>query len=110
MDLIPSLKKDGKLAAFNGFLYREDKVFTKTISWRCTQAGCKGRLGTGVDMEPVERGAHSHPPDPARIDKKRVHVTVSTEAERSHDPPRRIVQDAVQNLTEEAAVKVRYEL
>jgi protocatechuate 3,4-dioxygenase beta subunit len=48
------------VVAFNGYMYRKDKVRIETIDWRCTVRGCKGRLITQIAFEedeaPTERG------------------------------------------------------
>ena len=56
----------GKSAiGYNGYLYRQDRKHTSTISWRCLTTSCKGRLVTTTEItQPVESGTHSHLPDP----------------------------------------------
>jgi hypothetical protein len=109
MEIVPSAKKDGILVFYQGYLYRKDREFVTTISWRCTVKGCKGRLSTNrdLDQEPTVRGDHLHAPDPARAEVKKVQATVCDRALSSLDPPRRIIQDQAGTLSQEAAVNIR---
>ena len=102
--------------AHGGFLYRKDKAKLNTVNWRCSVHSCKGRLITPIldprpevqeDINPIEKGEHNHPPDPAGITVKKLQDRVKTAAVTTNDPPRRIVQDAIGTVGEEAAVKVR---
>lgn len=103
--------------AYQGYIYRKDHVKGNTINWRCSVRDCKGRLVTPLmdlqpgpvddDVEPVRKGDHLHAPDPARVEVKKLHGVVKERAVTSEEPPRRIVQDAVAGIGEEAATKVR---
>lgn len=111
MEIIDSLKKDGKLISFDGYLYRKDRICTTTINWRCTVKGCKGRLITSSAPNegdvPDVTGQHCHIPNPARAAVKQLHSRITERAVRTQDPPRRIIQDEVQTLPREAAASIR---
>ena len=78
---LPSLKKEGNLISFRGYLYRKGKKHTSTINWRCTVRACKGRLITNREPSdgdvPVERGEHAHLPNPARVEVKKLQCRVT---------------------------------
>lgn len=109
--------RGGVLLVHRGFVYRKDKVKGNTINWRCSVRDCKGRLVTPLldlqpgpvedDVEPVQKEEHLHAPNPARVEVKKLQETVKERALASQEPPRRIVQDAVAGIGEEAATQVR---
>ena len=102
------------MVAWEGYLYRKDKVKVNTVNWRCSKAGCNGRLITRAaygpmdedDDPPVESGNHTHPPNPVEVEVTKITNQVKASATRTNDPPRRIVQDALVNASEEAAATV----
>ena len=63
-------KKGKDAIAFAGFRYRKDKEHpsSNTISWRCTERSCNGRLKTSCTYEnPVQTKQHNHFPCPDRV-------------------------------------------
>lgn len=113
MELVDSLKCDGKMASYAGYLYRKDKQHQSTTNWRCAVRGCKGRLITANNApdnsEPTVRGEHSHVPDPARIEVKKLQGNVTQKAILTQEPPRRIIKDEISasQISSEAAVQLR---
>ena len=109
MDIIVSSRGKNKLA-YNGFIYRKDKATQTTISWRCEVKGCKGRLNTTLEYERdrncTERGEHWHTPQPIKVSEEIVKGKICKAAEESHDPPRRILQDAIGGIPDEVAAKI----
>ena len=109
MDIIVSSRGKNKIA-YKGYIYRKDKATQTTISWRCEVKGCKGRLSTTLEYESdrncTEKGEHSHAPEPVKVGEERVKEKVLKAAETTHDPPRRILQDAVAGLPDELAAKI----
>lgn len=109
MEILVSSRGQNKLG-YNGFIYRKDKATQTTISWLCEVKGCKGRLSTTLEYERdrncTERGEHSHAPQPAKVSEEIVKGKISKAAEASHDPPRRILQDAIASLPDEVAARI----
>lgn len=77
--------------------------------WRCTVDKCKGRLATPLEYRecvPVEQGMHSHPPDPAKIEVRKVEERVKETAANTQDTPRTIVQNALGGVSPEIAERI----
>ena len=72
MALLCKTSKGGEGASCNGYIYRKDKRKRDgTITWRCTEAACRGRLMTTdvlledeEDSSPEEVGEQHNPPNP----------------------------------------------
>ena len=112
MEFVESLVKEGQLVSFGGYLYRKDKTNKTTINWRCAVKACKGRLTTTInakngDVPTRVGGEHVHAPDPARIEVKKVQSRVTEKAVNTQEPPRRIIADEIQPLSQEAASRLR---
>ena len=109
MEIIVSSRGKNRFA-YNGFIYRKDKSTQTTISWRCEVKGCKDRLSTTLEYERdrncTERGEHSHTPQPVKVSEEIVKGKICKAAEESHDPPRRILQDAIGGLPDEVVAKI----
>lgn len=110
MEVLQS-RKGKDIIYYAGYMYRQDKVRINVVTWRCSKDKCKGRLTTPLryreDPEgAVESGHHSHPPDPAAKDVRKVENEVKRRAIDTHDPPRRIVQLSLGVASEEVAQRV----
>lgn len=109
MEIIVSNRGQNKIA-YNGFIYRKDKATQTTIAWRCEVKGCKGRLSTSLEYEKdrncTDKGEHFHAPDPVKVGMDKVKEKVCKTAVTTHDPPRRILQDAIAGVPNELAAKI----
>ena len=108
MEIILSKRGRDKIC-YNGFIYRKDKTTLSTITWRCEVDNCKGRLKTTLnyrnDNSCTEKGEHCHSPDPVKVEMEKIKDKIVIAAEKTHDPPRRILQDAVVGVSDEVASK-----
>ena len=92
-------KKGRDLIGYNGNIYRKDRDSATRITWRCRKTKCKGRLSTrnppieGEDA--VEVGEYAHAPEPAEVEVERLRTKVIQGASTNHDPPRRVLQEAL---------------
>ena len=113
MEIVKS-KKGRHIVAWQGYLYRKDKEKINSVNWRCTKVRCPGRLTTRLAYEtqdteeepPVATGNHTHPPNPVEVAVRQIQTTIKDRAVETNDPPRRIVQDALEAASEEVAVAV----
>ncbi|XP_068240170.1 uncharacterized protein [Palaemon carinicauda] len=109
MDIILS-SRGKKEIAYKGYIYKKDKDTQTTISWRCKVKGCKGRLSTTLEYESdrncSEKGEHSHAPDVVKVGEEMVKKKSLKAGATTHDPPRRLLQDANAGLSDELAAKI----
>ena len=113
MEIVKSRKGHDKIA-LNGYLYRKDKTSLTRISWRCDRKTCKARLATpvlyqnvvGTIDDVVEKGEHVHAPDPAAVEVAHVKDAMLAAATATNDPPRRILQDNIGGISQEAAARI----
>ena len=109
MEIILSKRGRDKIC-YNGFIYRKDKTTLSTITWRCEVDNCKGRLKTTLnyrnDNSCTEKGEHCHSPDPVKVEMEKIKDKIVIAAEKTHDPPRRILQDAVVGVSDEVASRI----
>ena len=109
MDVTKTNKKHD-MVHFGGYSYRKDRERKNHVTWRCAQAGCKGRASTpvqyGAGIEPEVTQGHSHAPDPAKLSILKAKEEVVGRALTTHAPPRRLVQDALQGATDEVTARV----
>ena len=107
---VESLVKKGQLVSYEGYLYHKDETNKTTINWRCAVKACKGRLTINADDGDVPTrvsGEHLYALVPARIEVKQVHSCVTKKAVNTQEPPRRIIADEIQPLSQEAASQSR---
>lgn len=110
MDVVKSSRGKDQLG-YEGHLYRRDKGYPASINWRCVKDKCKGRLTTGVNYDDggedvLLTGEHSHGPDPAAIEVLVVKTAALTAAVETTRQPRRILQQVVGGIGEEAAARI----
>ena len=82
-------EKGREKAFYNGHLYEKNGSYKDTIYWLCERRGdCKARLLTRGTEHIIEKGLHSHLPDPAKIPRHkciaRLKARASTTMESTH--------------------------
>ncbi|CAF0758007.1 unnamed protein product [Didymodactylos carnosus] len=90
----------GKSAAqFEGYSYRIERHQTESISWKCREYGCPGRLNTLKDYtKPDLRTPHLHGPDPEKLAVEKVVVDMRKRCE--HQLPYAAFQASSQVVTD----------
>ncbi|CAF4504325.1 unnamed protein product [Didymodactylos carnosus] len=69
-------------AQFEGYSYRIERHQTESISWKCREYGCPGRLNTLKDYtKPDLRTPHLHGPDPEKLAVEKVVVDMRKRCE-----------------------------
>lgn len=88
-------------------MYSKDRAHKNHINWRCIERACSGRLQTtdppedgAVPLE--ERGEHSHVPDPAQVEYKKLQARAKQRASDTNEAPRRVVSDALVGVSEDS--------
>ncbi|CAF1001416.1 unnamed protein product [Didymodactylos carnosus] len=86
---IPTIDKDQLL---DGFRYR--RANKSQVTWRCVKNNCSGRV-TFDGTQYIKLTDHSHAPNPDEIIAAEFNSKISERAITSHDPPRRIINEAL---------------
>ena len=83
--------KNSELLIFEGYAYIKHRTLAdNSLSWRCGQSSCNGRVRTKDDsVEIVEN--HCHFPDPADIEKRKFRKTLKDRAAVSDVTPRQTI-------------------
>lgn len=96
-----SIGKDKLL--LEGFSYRRANKSQRI--WRCSKNYCAGRV-IFDEYEHKLITEHIHPPDPDENISAEFKAKISTNATVSHDPPRRIIHEALLNVDQSDASAV----
>ena len=102
MSIIKSSKGKDKLL-LEGFSYRRANKSQRI--WRCSKNYCGGRV-IFDEYEHKLITEHIHPPDPDENISAEFKAKISTNATASHDPPRRIIHEALLNIDQNDASAV----
>jgi len=102
MSIVKSSRGKDKLL-LEGFSYRRASKSQRI--WRCSKSYCAGRVIFDKDKNKLVT-EHMHPPDPDENISAEFKATISTNATVSHDPPRRIIHEALLNVDENDATAV----
>lgn len=100
-------QKNARVLIHEGFRYRKDRQHAHSTTWRCTKAGCKGRLIEYNDLrKPTTE--HNHAPDPGLIGTWEFKTAVKALAKTSERRPRQIIQSVASTsaVTPEVAVNL----
>jgi hypothetical protein len=106
MSIVKSSKGKDKLL-LEGYSYRRANKSDKL--WRCSKNNCPGRVSFhGNDYNKLTE--HIHAPNPEENISAEFKSNISTNAALSHDPPRRIIHEALLNIDKNdgAAVPTYY--
>jgi hypothetical protein len=106
MSIVKSSKGKDKLL-LEGFSYRRANKSQRIL--RFSKSYCAGRVIFDKDEYKLVT-EHIHPPDPDENISAEFKATISTNAAVSHDPPRRIIQEALLNVdqNDDTAVPTYY--
>ncbi|KAJ3666157.1 hypothetical protein Zmor_001611 [Zophobas morio] len=89
-------QKGGKILFFEAYRYRKDRESEYSISWRCTEKNCRGRLlvtKNEMNKEPKSTTQHIHVPQVEKKEVNRFKEAIRiTAASSSVLQPRQIIQ------------------
>ena len=75
---ISMTNKNNEMRVYDAFAYFKHRIITDTsISWRCVLSKCNGCVRTSQDNITI-RNDHSHFPDPADIEKRKLRTALKT--------------------------------
>ncbi|CAF1483628.1 unnamed protein product, partial [Rotaria sordida] len=94
MSIVKSSKGHDKLL-LEGYSYR--RANKSQIIWRCSRNDCAGRI-TFNDGQYNKITEHVHAPNPEETISAEFKSKITTSATTSHDPPRRIIHEALLNV------------
>jgi len=104
MEIIDSQKGKPQLL-HNGYRFRRDRFTCNidgSLSWRCIDPNCKGRVKT-LDGEITSVTDHSHGPDPSKNSSVKAVSVIRDRATTGVEKPRQIIQQATEGLPLESA-------
>ena len=95
-----------ELLVFEGYGYIRHRQLTESpSSWRCCNTKCNGRVRLRNEQVEVIT-VHSHLPDPADIEKRKLHSALKERAALAHETPRQKLF-AAQKTSPETAANIR---
>lgn len=94
MSIVKSSRNQDQLL-LNGYVYRRAK--TSQTNWRCGRNNCAGRVRFD-DTQYIIVTEHNHAPNPEQMIANAFKSKISSGAVLSHDPPRRIINEALLNV------------
>ena len=101
-------QKGGKILFFEEYRYRKDRESEYSISWRCTEKNCRGRLlvtKNEMNMEPKSTTQHIYGPQAEKKDVNQFKEAIRiTAASSSVLQPRQIIQANQASISDKAAV------
>ena len=96
--------KNSELLIFEGYAYIKHRTLAdNSLSWRCGQSSCNGRVRTKDDSVEIVKD-HCHFPDPADIEKRKFRKTLKDRAAVSDVTPRQTIFAAQHDVNRETAV------
>ena len=95
----------------NGFRYVFQKELSNNLQcWECAprhKGQCKAKVKLHMNVELVgEINKHTHPPSQDQIKVAKIKASIKRRSEATHDTPQQILEAALQNISETAAVKL----
>lgn len=91
MSIVKSAKNKDQLL-LDGYRYR--RANQSQVIWRCCRNNCAGRVRLD-GLEYLKTTEHNHAPNPEETISAEFKSTISNNAKTSHDPPRRIIHEAL---------------
>ena len=96
--------KNSELLIFEGYAYIKHRTLAdNSLSWRCGQSSCNGRVRTKDDSVEIVKD-HCHFPDPADIEKRKFRKTLKDRAAVSDVTPRQTIFATQRDVNRETAV------
>ncbi|CAK1591269.1 unnamed protein product [Parnassius mnemosyne] len=104
MELIQS-QKGKDLLLSDGYRYRKARTNTDgSVSWRCAETPCRGRVKVSLENVMVNVTRHSHAPDPAKNEAKKSVSNMKRRAADTLEKPRQLIQGSTRGINLEASV------
>lgn len=104
MEIIKS-QKDKDLLLTDGYRYRKARTNTDgSVSWRCAETPCRGRVKVSLQNVMVNVTQHSHAPDPSKNEAQKAVSNMKRRAATTLEKPRQLIQGSTNGISLEASV------